>query len=198
MEKRETFAKAIAQILIKNKAVLPEVMTGVQEEFGRSSATEFDDFLLEEGIVEKGDLLKALEIYYEIPSIDIAGKFFDSLLLRNFPEEFLARNAVIPYQEENANMLVMIAANPKRDALETAVRNFTNYDVNFLVGIRQDIIDAVREYYDPAVTQEIPEDIDIREEHKAEVDAYEQLLQGEEEAYKDEADGLSENDDIRK
>lgn len=201
MEKRETFAQAISDILIKNKVVSSEVMRGVQEAFGRSSAAEFDDFLLEEGIVRKDDLLAALSDYYEVPSIDVVGEFFDSLLLRNFPLDFLERNAVIPYEEENENMLVVIAANPTRDALERGLRNFCNYDITFMVGLRQDIMDAAREYYDRAPTQtSFSEDVDIdpREEHKDEVEAYDQLLQGEEDAYKDEAEGLSEEDDIRK
>jgi type IV pilus assembly protein PilB len=154
MRNKETFAQELSDILIKQRIVSPEVARQIQESYGRSSIDEFDDFLLEEGLVAKEDVLKALSDYYKVPAIDVSGKFFDRLLLQNFPKEFLVRNVIIPLEEENEDMFMVVAADPARPGLEAAIREFANADVSFLVGIRQDIIDAIREYYDKADTED--------------------------------------------
>jgi hypothetical protein len=154
MRKKETFAQELSDILIKQRVLSPEVAREIQASYGRSSIDEFDDFLLEEGLVPKEDILQALSDYYKVLAVDVVGKFFDRLLLQNFPKEFLVRNAVIPLEEENEDMLVVVAADPQRPGLEAAMREFANTDISFLVGIRQDIIDAVREYYEKADTED--------------------------------------------
>lgn len=154
MRKKETFAQELSDILIKQRVVSAEVARQIQDSYGRSSIDEFDDFLLEEGLVAKEDILKALSDYYKVPAFDVTGKFFDRLLLQNFPKEFLIRNVVIPREEENEDMLMVVAADPQRPGLEAAMREFANADISFLVGIRQDIIDAINEYYDKADTED--------------------------------------------
>ncbi|MFI5333530.1 MAG: hypothetical protein ACHQVS_05525, partial [Candidatus Babeliales bacterium] len=154
MRKKETFAQELSDILIKQRVVSAEVARQIQDSYGRSSIDEFDDFLLEEGLVAKEDILKALSDYYKVPAFDVGGKFFDRLLLQNFPKEFLIRNVVIPREEENEDMLMVVAADPQRPGLEAAMREFANTDISFLVGIRQDIIDAVNEYYEKADTED--------------------------------------------
>lgn len=154
MRKKETFAQELSDILIKQRVLAPDVARQIQASYGRSSIDEFDDFLLEEGLVAKQDILQALSAYYSVPAFDVTGKFFDRLLLQNFPKEFLARNVVIPLEEENEDMLMVVAADPQRPGLEAAMREFANTDINFLVGISQDISDAINEYYDKADTED--------------------------------------------
>ncbi len=197
METKETFAKALTEILVGLKAITPDLARGMEDAFGRSSEEEFDNFILQEGFVNREQLLEALATYYKVPAIDVTGEFFDSLLLRNFPLDFLVRNAIIPMQEDE-NMLVVVAAEPEREGLESAIRTFSRFDVLYRVGLRQDIIDAAREYYDKAVN-EVPEDQDLHTEHNEEMDAYGKVLkeEGEQIEVEDEDDTLSDEDSIR-
>ena len=198
MKKRETFAKALSDILLRQKAVSAELARSMQDAFGRSSADEFDNFILQEGFVNREQLLAALSSYYNVPSVDVTGIFFDRLLLQNFPEDFLVRNAIIPLSEDE-NLLAVVASEPEREGLESEIRSFSNIDVMYHVGIARNIVDAVREYYDKAVT-EVPEDQDLHEEHKEESDASVQILKEEGDTIEvtdDSDDSLTEEDDIR-
>ena len=78
----------------------------------RNPQDEFDNFLLQEGLVAKENLLKALSEYYQVPPFDVIGHFFDHDLVIEFPTRFFMRNEIIPLQEINDNMLYVVAANP--------------------------------------------------------------------------------------
>jgi hypothetical protein len=83
-----------------------------------------------------------------------------------FPKDFLLRRAVIPL-EVDQNTLFVIASEPDSDGLESALREFVSYDIELYVGIRLDICDAVKEFYDDAPTEE-GQDEDLRVEHQLE------------------------------
>lgn len=173
MEKKEAFAQGLAQILVKNKIVAASEAKSMQEMFKDSTKETFDDFLLEEGLVEESDLLKALSEYYQVPSFDVVGYFFDHHLITKFPKGFLLRSGIIPL-EVDQNMLIVIASNPDESGLESSIRDYVSYDVNLMVGLRRDIGDAVKEFYDLSPS-EVPEDIDLREERRIENDVEDEI-----------------------
>ncbi len=160
---KETFIKDLTDILVEKHILTSARAQDLQRAYATSAIEEYDEFLLEEGLVAPEDMLIALSHYYKVPSFDVSDYFFDTFYLHKFPKDFLVRNAVIPLEREE-NILMVVAAEPERPGLASAMRNFVSYDIRFLVGIRLDIIDAVREFYDKAVTQ-VPEDEDVREEH---------------------------------
>ncbi len=164
MEKREAFTQGLAEILVKNKIFDPNEAKSMQEMFKDSTKETFDDFLLEEGLIEESDLLKALSQYYQLPSFDVVGYFFDHHLITKFPKGFLLRNGIIPL-EVDQNMLIVVASNPDISGLESSIRDFVSYDINLMVGLKRDICDAVKEFYDLAPS-EVDEDIDLREERR--------------------------------
>lgn len=161
--KKETFIKDLSDILVQKQVLTSARAQDLQKAFSTSAIEEYDQFLLDEGLVSREDMLAALSHYYKVPSFDVGDYFFDTFYVRKFPKEFLVRNAVIP-MERDENILIVVAAEPERSGLASAMRDFVSYDIRFLVGIRLDIIDAVREYYDKSVTQ-VQEDEDVREEH---------------------------------
>lgn len=172
MEKKGSFADRITLLLVKLGAIAKKEVPGIQRTFAQSAKEQFDEFLLDEGLVEADVLLKALSELYQVPSYDVTDYFFDTHLLRMFPKDFLLRNAVIPL-ERDGNMLIVIASEPDQEGLESALRGFVSYDINFFVGIRRDICDAIKEFYDKSLTQ-VEQDQDIRQErleHMAELRA---------------------------
>ena len=146
------FAKALTTILVKNKIFSQEEADSLQKAFKESSKPSFDYFLLEEGLIQKEDLLKALSEHYQVPYFDASGFFFQTFLLKKFPKDFLLRNGIIPIQQDG-NMLMMLASSPENPELLPKIGEHVSYDIRFRVGLMRDIIDAIQTYYEPSVTE---------------------------------------------
>lgn len=146
MKKQDTFTQKLLAILMDQGTISKEESKAMQKAFKESSKETFDDFLLEEGLVDEADLLEALAAYYEVPGFDVIGYFFDTHLLHMFPEDFLTRNACIPV-ELDENIIVVVASEPVNSLLQR-IGEYVDYDIKFRVGIRRDIVEAVREFYD--------------------------------------------------
>lgn len=149
---QETFAERLSEILVKQRSIPANEAPALARAFAESEHEYFDDFLLEEGLVNKPDLLDALSAYYKVPAFDVDGYFFERPLLLKFPKDFLIRNVSIPLEVEE-NMMMVVTSEPDKDGLERAFRQFVTYDINFLVGLRQDIIDAIEDFYDESLTE---------------------------------------------
>ncbi len=158
--KHESFVKGLTSILSKRGALSKSEQESLAEAFRGSEKQYFDNFLLEEGIVDKEDLLPALAEYFQVPYFDVAGFFFDHALLKMFPKDLLCNYAVIPV-EIDENMMIMVASNPNDPELLSLLGTYVSYDIQFRVGIQQDIVDAVEEYYDLSPTgADFEEDLD--------------------------------------
>lgn len=153
----QVYIKKLTDMLVRLKAITPEMSHDLYESFTQSGHEQFEDFLLEQGLVDQYDLLQALSKVYQVPYMDVTGYFFDSFLLHKFPLDFLLSNAVIPY-EQDEDMLLMVAADPSDPALLAKIGEHVSYDIIFNVGIYIDIIDAIREYYEASLTQPISEE----------------------------------------
>ena len=151
----------LTNILLKIRALSPARSKGLAEAFADSSHERFDNFLLEEGLVDKAGLLEALSLLYQVPYMDVDGYFFDSFLLQKFPKDFLIRNAIIPYKQDE-NMLIVVAADPSNQELLAKIGAHVSYDIRFNVGIQTDIINMIRMYYDKSLTEPVNEDQELR------------------------------------
>jgi len=179
MEKREEFAEALCAILVKHKAISEAEGRALQRAFKGAQKEIFDDFLLDEGLIEEEDLLRALGEYYQVPPIDVTGYFFDTLLLRNFPKDFLLRNRIIPL-ETDEDILIVVASNPDNADLLSGIGAYATEDIQFRVGLGRDISDAVKEFYDKSLT-DLTTDDDLIDEQLNQEERYHSLLQSEEE-----------------
>ena len=144
-------------MLVRLKAISLEDGHDLYEGFTQSGHGQFEDFLLEQGLVDQYDLLHALSKVYQVPYMDVTGYFFDTFLLHKFPLDFLLSNALIPY-EQDGDMLLVVAADPSDPELLIKIGEHVSYDIIFNVGIYIDIIDAIREYYEASLTQPISEE----------------------------------------
>jgi len=163
---RQTFVDRLSDILVKADVVSEQEARVYKEQFEKSDADAFEYFLYDEGLVSKEDLLNALSRYYQVPAVDVEGYFFDHELLLNFPKDFLLRNEIIPLElDEDGNFLIIAAARPDDETLVSKIGIYSSSDVQFQVGLALDIDDAIKEFYDKAVT-EVPEDIDLDTERR--------------------------------
>ncbi len=163
--KNEPFVKGLTNILKKLHVIKADEAKSLQKLFKGSSKPNFDDFLLDEGLVDKDDLLRALAQYYQVPALDVVGYFFNHATVRMFPKEFLTSNGIIPL-ERDENILVMVASNPNDTELLPRVGNYVSYDIQFRVGIRQDILDAIEEFFERSLT-EVDYDVDLDDDRRA-------------------------------
>lgn len=178
MKRSETFVDAFTKILFEQNAIKHDEALALKKVFFDRSKETFDDFLLEEGLASRTEILNALSQYYDVPAFDVVGHFFNHDKLHEFPKDFLLRNQIIPL-EQDENILFMIASNPNDPELLPKIGNYVSYDIQFLVGIARDITDAVKEFYDKALS-EVPEDSDIQQEQREQVKAQD-IMNGEKE-----------------
>lgn len=102
-------------------------------------------FLLNQ--VSKPELLEALAQVYQVPYFDVRGYQFNHDLLTLFPQEFLLKWMVIPIELEQ-DIMTVVAGDPSKDGLLQAFDDYTDYTVEFRVGIIRHIIDEARAYYE--------------------------------------------------
>ena len=164
MKKEEILAEALAKILAHTGALSPAVAEQVAFLFKDAAQEYFTDFLLEEGFVEKRDLLEALSVHYQVPWFDVEGYFFDHMLIHLFPKDFLLRNNIIPV-EVDEDVLLVVAQDPSDSNLESGIGAYGSWDVQFNVGLKRDINDAAKEFADTPVTQ-VEEDQDSEAERR--------------------------------
>lgn len=150
--KGESFVEGLTKILVKRNAINAREADALKKAFRDSPKPNFDEFLLDEGLVDKENLLLALGDYYQVPPFDAVGYFFDHQLVRMFPKDFLRSNAIIPI-EQDENIMVMLASNPADPNVLLRIGRYVSYDIQFRVGILQDIIDAITEFYDHSLTE---------------------------------------------
>lgn len=181
MEKRETFAQALCDVLVRQRVVSESEARALARAFKNSEKENFDDFLLEEGLIDESALLRALGQYYQLPAVDVTGYFFDTQLLRNFPKDFLLRNRIIPLEVED-DFMTVVASDPDNPDLLSAIGAYTSEDIQFQVGLGRDISDAVKEFYDKSPTDLIDDsDTDLIDEQLGQEERYHSLLNDEDE-----------------
>lgn len=181
MEKRETFAQALCEVLVKQKVVSEAEGRALARAFKSSEKENFDDFLLEEGLIDEDVLLRALAQYYQLPPVDVTGYFFDTQLLRNFPKDFLLRNGIIPLEVED-DFMIVVASNPDNPDLLSAIGAYTSEDIQFRVGLGRDISDSIKEFYDKSLTDTTSDtDTDLIDEQLGQEERYHDLLHDEDE-----------------
>jgi len=181
--KHEAFVEGLTKILQKRNVVDAQEAQTLKNLFKGANKPNFDDFLLDEGLVDKDDLLNALAEYHQVPPFDVVGYFFDHATVRMFPKEFLLSNGIIPI-ERDENILVMVASNPSDPELLPRIGNYVSYDIQFRVGIRQDIYDAIEEFFERSLT-EVDLNADIDEERETRIIEREQEEEEEELAFED-------------
>ena len=179
MEKRESFAQGLCEVLVKQRVVTEAEGRALGRAFKSSEKENFDDFLLEEGLVDENVLLRALGQYYQLPPVDVTGYFFDTLLLRNFPKDFLLRNRIIPLEVED-DFMTVVAGNPDNPDLLSAIGAYSSEDIQFRVGLGRDITDAVKEFYDKSDTDLTSDnDTDLIDEQVGQEERFHSLINDE-------------------
>lgn len=164
------YAAAIGEILFRHGALSKEDVQALKKDFTAGEPEQLNYFLLDEGLIGKEELLKALSEYYEVPYFDVRGYQFNHDLLALFPQDFLVHNAVIPIEFDGV-MLTVVTGNPNDQELREKIQQFLPQHVlEFRVGIVRDIVDEARAYYEAP-----PEEIGMEKEEELEEESTEDI-----------------------
>lgn len=176
MSNKPVFVSRLAASLVKLKVMSDGEAESFVKEFEGRSKGRIDEFLLDEGIVDRETLIKALQNTYGVPAYDVRGHFFNHQLVLLFPKDFLISKGIIPL-DVDADIMTIVASNPEDDETLEVVGNYVPYSVNVVVGIRRDIVDAIEEYYDEdVVTSDIHEqETDILDDEQDDLDIVDEI-----------------------
>lgn len=152
------YVQALGDILLKMGALDKDNADAIKKDFKGSEQAQLNYFLLDEGLVTKEELLRALSEYYQVPYFDVRGYQFNHDLLSLFPQDFLIRNAIIPV-EFDGNILTVVTGAPDQTGLREKLRQYTTHHIEFRIGIVRDIIDEARAYYELP-----PDEVGVEEE----------------------------------
>lgn len=168
MKKESSVVEALCAILVKHHVIAAKEQSSIVQGFKNSSADYFEQFLIDQGLVDDLNILRALSEYYQVPATDVVGHFFDQLLLHMFPKDFLLRNTIIPLKVDE-DIMIIVASNPNDQDLLPRIGEYVSYDITFHVGLRKHIEDAIKEFYDASLTQEdVDQDIEEKTRQKNE------------------------------
>jgi len=159
MKKDVSFVQRLTTSLLANQAITQKEADSLVAMFHDRAKGRVDSFLLDEGMVDRETLLKALSDVYQVPFFDVNGYFFENELLQTFPREILITKGIIPLQVDE-DILIVVASNPEDPELLDIIGNSVSYDIQFNVGLRRDIMDAVEEYYEPSIIIEDEDQFD--------------------------------------
>lgn len=151
MDYEQQLIDGITKVLVQLNYLTTEDAHALHEAFNKSDVERFEEFLLDEDVVNKEDLLKCLQIYYKLPAIDVVGILFEHDLIIKFPKEAMLNAGFIPYQRDG-DIVQIIAARPQDAELPEVISAFVSYESVFMVGIYRDICDAAKEFHDEALT----------------------------------------------
>jgi hypothetical protein len=186
MKTSKPFVEGIVDILVRDKALSHDRALTLKKTFFDRSKIAFDTFLLEEGLIDRAQLLKALGEYFQVQPFDVVGNFFERHYLQMFPKDFLLRNIIIPLERDEVTLIV-IAGDPNNPELLSRIGEHVSYDIRFMVGLDEDIIDAVQEYYDKSLTEvDTSGDTDDLRLERKETEEAGKLLYGDEEPFEEE------------
>lgn len=166
-DQQEEIIHDILNILCDQEVLNREDTVELEHEFKKSNLEYFEDYLVDEDIVQKEDLLKVLQQYYNVPAMDVLGEMFDHDLLRKFPKDVLLRNCCIPYRQDGA-LLIMVASNPLNEDLDEILGEFVSYDFQYYVGIPRHIDMMIKDFYQDELYTEDYEEIIDEEAHDRE------------------------------
>lgn len=140
----------------------------LKKAFAASDTERFEDYLIDEEIVEKDQLLQALGEFYNVRPFDVMGTMFDHHLMRMFPKNVLLNNCCIPYCHEN-DIMIIIAGDPSDENLDAVLGETVSYDFQYYVGIPRHIDMMIEDFYNAPMYEETADHVVEESQHEREI-----------------------------
>jgi len=138
-------AVKIGEILVKQGLVRPENIHRALEE-ARRSGQKLTQVLLAQSLVKESQILKALEAYYQVPSIDLNTFTIQPGVTEMISREICEKHQIIPVQKVGQTLVVAFA-DPGNIFIRDDLRFVTRAKIQVVAGTETAIAGAIEKYY---------------------------------------------------
>ncbi|HZG70604.1 MAG TPA: ATPase, T2SS/T4P/T4SS family [Chondromyces sp.] len=114
---------------------------------GKSEGQKLGDALLQRGYITEQKLIEALEFQLGIPHVSLYRYPLDTTLLKLIPKETAKRNLIVPLKKEENRLFVAMADPMDYYSIED-LRLSTGFEIETAIATKDDIIRAIKKYYD--------------------------------------------------
>lgn len=112
----------------------------------KTSGKKLGEVLTDEGIISEGQIIEVLEFQLGIPHMDLEKHYIDPEIPRLINENLARRYLLIPVKKEK-NRLIVAMTDPLNIFALDDVKIATGFDVEAAISTRQNILNAIDEYY---------------------------------------------------
>lgn len=112
----------------------------------KTSGKKLGEVLTDEGIISEGQIIEVLEFQLGIPHMDLEKHYIDPEIPRLINENLARRYVLIPVKKEK-NRLTVAMTDPLNIFALDDVKIATGFEVEAAISTRQNILNAIDEYY---------------------------------------------------
>jgi type IV pilus assembly protein PilB len=138
-------AARIGEILVKQGLVRPEVVAHAMEET-RRSGLKLTQILVQQGVIRESQILKALEAFYQVPSIDLNTFSIQPGVVQLVARDVCDKHQIIPVQKVGQTLVVAFA-DPGNISIRDDLRFITRTKIQVVAATESAIATALDKYY---------------------------------------------------
>ncbi len=117
---------------------------------------KLSDILINNGLVDRKDLMVALSEEMGIPPINLARYKIDPSLIQLIPRKFASRYKILPISRMG-NLLTVAMADPLNIFAIDEIKSLTGFQIGILITTDKDIDEAIDQYYGESAHEAIEE-----------------------------------------
>jgi type IV pilus assembly protein PilB len=148
--------KRLGDLLLDARLITKEQLDHALQ-MQKTTGKKLGELLIDEGIVLESQIIEVLEFQLGIPHMDLEKYFIDPEIPRLIQENLARRYLIIPIKKERGKLFVAMA-DPLNVFAMDDVNIATNLEVEPVIATRQDILNAIDQYYGKQVAEQAVED----------------------------------------
>ena len=129
-------------LVANNRISQAELEAAIAE--ARKGQTDMESLLLDKYKVPKAEIGKSLSLFYKVPFIEFDGKtIIDPELFKTLNVDYLKKNYWIPLKRDKDGIQILVDDPNNPDRIQDIKRIFPGRGLQFLVGLRRDIVQFI-------------------------------------------------------
>jgi len=129
-------------LVANNRIAQAELEAAIAE--ARKGQTDIESLLLDKYKVPKADIGKSLSLFYKVPFIEFEGKtIIDPELFKTLNVDYLKKNYWIPLKRDKDGIQILVDDPNNPDRVQDIKRIFPGRALQFVVGLRRDIVQFI-------------------------------------------------------
>ena len=129
-------------LVANNRISQAELEAAIAE--ARKGQTDIESLLLDKYKVPKAEIGKSLSLFYKVPFIEFDGKtIIDPELFKTLNVDYLKKNYWIPLKRDKDGIQILVDDPNNPDRIQDIKRIFPGRGLQFVVGLRRDIVQFI-------------------------------------------------------